>query len=118
MLAALCEEGEAHLLEDARALYEHHERDAGDTILMAFKAGNWTKVIFLLRQPPEHLQGFGNIALIVQGGIINLTAVLMGKLCWYHSPADSVPAGSRISSCSIHDYLQYQHMDGACGRHL
>ena len=30
---------------DARALYEHHERDAGDTILCAFKAGNWTKVV-------------------------------------------------------------------------
>jgi len=79
MLAALCEEGEAHLLEDARALYEHHERDAGDTILMAFKAGNWTKVIFLLSQPPEHLQGFGNVVLIVQGGIINLTAVLIAS---------------------------------------
>ena len=44
MLGTLCEEGVAHLMGDARALYEHHERDAGDTILCAFKAGNWTKV--------------------------------------------------------------------------
>ena len=47
MLATLCEEGVAHLMGDARALYEHHERDAGDTILCAFKAGNWTKVLAL-----------------------------------------------------------------------
>lgn len=65
MLAALCEEGEAHLLEDARALYEHHERDAGDTILMAFKAGNWTKVTSLLRQALDHSQGFGKVVLTV-----------------------------------------------------
>ena len=45
MQATLCEEGVAHLMGDARALYEHHERDAGDTILCAFKAGNWTKVV-------------------------------------------------------------------------
>ena len=45
MLATLCEEGVAHLMGDARALYEHHERDAGDTILCAFKAGSWTKVV-------------------------------------------------------------------------
>ncbi len=44
MLGALCEEGEAQLLGEARALYENHERDAGDTILMAFRADNWTKV--------------------------------------------------------------------------
>ena len=44
MLGALCEEGEAQLLGEARALYENHERDAGDTILMAFKAENWIKV--------------------------------------------------------------------------
>ena len=44
MLGALCEEGEAQLLGEARALYEHHDRDAGDTILMAFRAENWTKV--------------------------------------------------------------------------
>ena len=44
MLGALCEEGEAQLLGEARALYENHERDAGDTILMAFRAHNWTKV--------------------------------------------------------------------------
>ena len=44
MLGALCKEGEAQLLGEARALYENHERDAGDTILMAFRADNWTKV--------------------------------------------------------------------------
>lgn len=44
MLGTLCGEGAAELMGEARALYEHHERDAGDTILMAFKAENWTKV--------------------------------------------------------------------------
>ena len=44
MLGTLCQEGVAELLGDARALYEQHERDAGDTILMAFRAENWTKV--------------------------------------------------------------------------
>ena len=44
MLGALCVEGQAQLLGEARALYENHERDAGDTILMAFRAHNWTKV--------------------------------------------------------------------------
>lgn len=44
MLGTLCQEGVAELMGDARTLYEQHERDAGDTILMAFKAENWTKV--------------------------------------------------------------------------
>jgi hypothetical protein len=44
MLGTLCQEGVAELMGDMRALYEQHERDAGDTILMAFKAENWTKV--------------------------------------------------------------------------
>jgi hypothetical protein len=44
MLGTLCQEGVAELMGDARALYEQHERDAGETILMAFRAENWTKV--------------------------------------------------------------------------
>ena len=46
MLGVLCEEGEAQLLGEARKLYEQHDRDAGDTILVAFRAENWTKVPF------------------------------------------------------------------------
>lgn len=44
LLGSGSEDQAASLLEDMLNLYSDHERDAGDTLMMAFEAGSWTKV--------------------------------------------------------------------------
>ncbi|KAK9867602.1 hypothetical protein WJX84_007687 [Apatococcus fuscideae] len=45
LLGAGSSDEAASLLEDMLSLYSDHERDAGDTLMMAYEAGSWTKVI-------------------------------------------------------------------------
>ena len=44
LLGAGSEDEAASLLDDMLRLYSDHERDAGDTLMMAYEAGSWTKV--------------------------------------------------------------------------
>jgi len=44
LLSGLCGTEAAQLLHESRKLYEDHARDAGDSMLMAMQAQNYTKV--------------------------------------------------------------------------
>lgn len=45
------------LLDDSIALHDDHQRDAGDTLMMAYDRGTYTKACLSCRACSQHLAG-------------------------------------------------------------